>query len=288
LAPVSRGAQRRPAADAPGTLWGGEVLIGGYARAQRVGTLKPVALLGGDRAAREPWRCLYAQLRAELSWGELLTSFGDVPVLHALRAKPVDLLEQMLQTGTGAPRASSCGRLFDAVAAALGLCFEAQSYEAQAAAALESLVTPESLARAVAERERDEGYPLPSPTLPGEQIPYLEPRELWRAVLGDLAAGTSPGLIAARFHVALASGYARLADLAARRWLASGRPLCRRVALSGGCLSNAVLSERLTAELEVLGYEAMTHAVVPAGDGGISFGQALVVLARAGRAEKES
>lgn len=274
------------AGEPPGSLWGGEVLLGGYARSERVGTLKPVALLGGDRAAREPWRCLYAQLRAELSWGELLTSFGDVPVLHALRAKPVDLLEQMLRTGTGAPRASSCGRLFDAVAAALGLCFEAQTYEAQAASALESLVTPEHLARALAEREQDEVYPLPSPTLAGEHLPYLEPRDLWRAVLGDLAVGTAPGLIAARFHVALAVGYARLADRAARRHLAAGRPLDRRVALSGGCLSNAVLAERLTAELEVLGYQALTHAVVPAGDGGLSFGQALVVLARA--AEKES
>lgn len=270
-------------------LWGCEVLVGGYAGFERLATLKPIALLGGDRAAREPWRCLYAHLRAELSWGELTTNFGEVSVLAALRQKPVDLLEQMLRTGVAAPRASSAGRWFDAVAAALGLCFESQSYEGHAATMLEALVTPEALAAAVAERDAGELYPLPIPTLPGPApLPYLEPRDLWRAVLGDLAVATAPSLIAARFHVALAAGLARLVEQVARRWRALGRPLASAVALSGGCFANAVLGERLERELAERGFSALTHAAVPSGDGGLAFGQALVALARIAGAREES
>lgn len=268
-----------------GTLWGGEVLIGGYAHAERAACLKPVALLGGDRAAREPWRCLYAHLRAEASWGELVASFGDVPVIARLRAKPTDALDQMLRTGLGAPRASSCGRLFDAVAAALDLSFEAQSHEAQAAMALEALVTPEALGRALAERAENEIYPLPAPLIRagerGAGLPYLEPLGMWRAILGDLATGASHALIAARFHVALAAGLAQLVDKAVRARIAASLPIERTVALSGGCLQNAVLHQRLVVELEALEFRVLTHAEVPANDGGIAFGQALVALARA-------
>lgn len=272
------------------SLWGGEVFVGGYARAERVATLKPVALLGGDRAAREPWRCLYAHLRAEQSWGELRSSFGDVAVVQRLQTKPVAVLDQMLRTGTGAPRASSCGRLFDAVAAALDLCFEGQSHEAEAAMALEALVTPDALAQVLAERAEDEIYPLPTPLVragePGAGLPYLEPLGLWRAILGDLATGVAPSIIAARFHVALAAGLARLVDKVARTRAAAGQPVERVVALSGGCLQNTVLHRRLVAELEAAGFKTMAHGEVPASDGGVALGQALVALARAAEQER--
>lgn len=257
--------------------WGAELLVGSYAEVRRVATLKPIALLGGDRAAREPWRCLYAHLRAEMGWGELLANFGDVDVVARLRTKPVELLEQMLTGGVAAPRASSGGRLFDAVAAALGLCFEAQDHEAQAATMLEALVTDDALAQALQERDADEVYPLTVPTLPSG-LPYLEPLGMWRALLGDLATDVAPSLVAARFHVALALGLARLCD----RQAASPRDGApRQVALSGGCFQNAVLHTRTVAELERCGFEVLSHAEVPTHDGGLAFGQALVALARA-------
>ncbi|MET0389332.1 MAG: carbamoyltransferase HypF, partial [Polyangiales bacterium] len=136
-----------------GTCWGGEVLVGNYGHVERRASLRPVPLLGGDRAAREPWRCLYAQLRSALDWNAL-ARWHSVPCVQRLRDKPTALLDHMLATGLQAPPSSSCGRLFDAVAAALGLCFEQQTFEAQAAQALEASVTHADLAQAREERAR--------------------------------------------------------------------------------------------------------------------------------------
>jgi hydrogenase maturation protein HypF len=270
------------ASDDAHALWGGEVLAGGYTDVERVASLEPIALLGGDRAAREPWRCLYAQLRATSTWGDIRASFGAVSSVQRLQHKPTDLLDRMLETGIGAPLASSCGRLFDAVAAALELCFEQQTYEAQAAQALEALAAGPALARAGAERMRGEHYALPISRSPRRPLQLASSR-LVHAVLADLARGVAKDLIAARFHVALAAGLAQLCAEVASAREHSGRPVQRQVALSGGCLQNAVLHERLTLELEALGFKVLAHAEVPANDGGIALGQALVTLARCAR-----
>lgn len=262
-------------------LWGGEVFVGGYVQVERVGTLRPRALLGVDRAAREPWRCLYAELRSVFSWDELREQYAHVACVQQLMHKPVAVLEQMLSSGLGAPQASSCGRLFDAVAAALGLCFEQQTYEAQAAATLEALVSPGALAAAVEERELGLGYRLPVRGADGLAI--VDPSELWRALLADLATGSAASAIAARFHVALAGAYAELCESVVRERAAHCRPITRVVALSGGCFQNACLYERLHAELEARGFTVLAHARVPSNDGGSALGQALVSLARAAR-----
>jgi len=269
--------------DRPLALWGAEVLVGGYAHAQRSGTLKPVALLGGDRAAREPWRCLYAQLRAALTETELSTACAHTPTLARLRSKPLALLDHMLATGLGAPLASSCGRLFDAVAAALGACFEGQSYEGQAAITLEALATHEHMARAAAAHEPR--YPLHVCDVHGLLV--LDPSDLWRALLTDLAGGVELGLISARFHVALAAGFAALCEQVLEQCERSSRPVQRVVALSGGCLQNAWLHGRLEAELAARGFRVLSHAAIPPNDGGIALGQALVSLAKRA-AEMES
>jgi hydrogenase maturation protein HypF len=270
--------------DRADALWGCEVLVGDYAEVERHGTLLPTALLGGDRAAREPWRCLYAQLRAAFSWQTLDAVYAALPCVEKLRAKPRPLLEHMLERGLGAPHASSCGRLFDAVCAALDVCFEAQSYEAQAAQTLEALVDPLSLRRAVSEHAAGAGYALP---IRDAQPLQLDPRALWPALLGDLASHIPLPLIAARFQVALAAGLACLCAAVTNRAHSAGRPLERVVALSGGCMQNAVLHERLQAELEARGFAVLTHGAVPANDGGIALGQALVALARCARADSD-
>ncbi|MGF1467312.1 MAG: carbamoyltransferase HypF [Sandaracinaceae bacterium] len=253
-----------------GELWGGELLlVRRYAQAVRVGTLKPVALLGGDRASREPWRNLYAHLRAEMSWAELDASFGDTEPVRYLRTKPVALLEGMLASGTQAPLASSAGRLFDAVAAAVGLFREGIDDEGQAAMALEARVTPEALAEAKAEP-----YPFALPRLGGDGLPYLEPLGMWRAVLGDLWAAVDPSLISARFHVGLAEGLVRLVGRAAQ---AHG---VAAVALSGGCFANRVLLELTAGGLRAAGLEVLTHRRVPPNDGGLALGQAVLAAAR--------
>jgi len=257
-------------------LWGCEVFVGGYAEAERCATLLPTALLGGDRAAREPWRCLYAQLRAAFSWEQLAASYGELACVAQLRTRPVALLEQMLTQQITAPLASSCGRLFDAVAAALGICVDAQSFEAQAAQALEALVDATSLAQAVDEHATGKGYVLPVQPCEGQPLLQIDPRPLWAPLLADIAAGCPSPLVAARFHVGLSAALARLCAE-----VATGRTHAQRVvALSGGCMQNAVLQQRLQDELQALDFTVLSHRDLPANDAGIALGQALVTLAR--------
>ncbi|MBM0104977.1 carbamoyltransferase HypF [Steroidobacter sp. S1-65] len=256
------------------TLWGGEFLLADYSIAQRLGTLKPVALLGGDQAAREPWRNLYAHLRAQMGWGELAMNFSELPLYEFLDRQPRSILDAMLKNAINAPLASSCGRLFDAVAAALDLCRERQSYEGEAACRLESLVDD----RTLREESDDLAYPFTFPTLAGTGLPYIEPLAMWRAVLGDLILETPAPVIAARFHKGLARALAAMATKLARR--DSQRPLFDTVALSGGCFQNVVLFEQTAHRLEAAGFTVLSHRLSPANDGGLALGQAAIAAAR--------
>jgi hydrogenase maturation protein HypF len=256
-----------------GALWGGELLLCDYDACERVGTIKPVAMLGNDRASREPWRNLYAHLRAEQSWPELDAHFGDTEPVAYLRQKPVALLEQLLEKGTAAPLASSTGRLFDAVAAALGIRREGIEYEAQAAMILEGVVTDEAL-----EEARREPYPFGIPLLNGRGLPYVEPLAMWRALLGDLHAGTDPALISARFHLGFAGALVRLV-LRAVKDRRDVQPI-DSVALSGGCFQNRVLLEAVAGDLRAAGLHVLTHRQVPPNDACLALGQAVLAAAR--------
>jgi len=252
-----------------GAIWGGEFLLADYRRAERVATIKPVAMLGGDRASQEPWRNLYAHLVAEMGWAAFAVNFAELPVHAALAAKPRALLDGMLASHVGAPLASSCGRLFDAVAAAVGICFERQAYEGEAAARLEAAVDPRAL------DEGDElAYPFAIPRLAGSGLPYLEPLAMWSAILGDLILHTPVGVVAARFHRGLARAVAQMVDKLATK---AG---VDTVALSGGCFQNRILLEQCTRRLRAAGYTVLAHARVPTNDGGLALGQAAVCAAR--------
>jgi hydrogenase maturation protein HypF len=276
------------------SLWGGEFLLADYRHAERLGTFKPVALLGGDRASREPWRNLYAHLMAEMGWGAFAADFGDLEVHRLLARKPRAILDRMLSAGINAPEASSCGRLFDAVAAATGLAFERQAYEGQAGALLEAAVDLEVL--------RNEGeelaYPFSIRGLDGKAaLPCIEPLPMWRALLGDQALGVSTGVIAARFHRGLARAIGAMAVGLARKSSRGQRPRTARpgqasawhgvngqrfdtVALSGGCFQNRILFEETSRRLETSGFRVLSHGDVPANDGGLALGQAAVAAAR--------
>jgi hydrogenase maturation protein HypF len=104
-----------------------------YLNAERLATFKPVAMLGGTMAIREPWRNTYAQLMAEMGWSELQMNFDELELLKYFESKPLATYNTMLAKGSNAPVASSCGRLFDAVAAAMGICRDSVIYEGQAA-----------------------------------------------------------------------------------------------------------------------------------------------------------
>ena len=236
-----------------GELWGGELLLTDYREYHRVGSLKSVPLPGAALAMREPWRNLWAQLDA--------AGIAEDDWPDALRRKPVRTLRKMRAQGLNSPLASSCGRLFDAVAAAVGVCFDRISHEGEAAIGLEALIG----------NRDDRGYEFHIGHN-GQRL-LLDPAPMWRALLDDLRHGVSRGEISARFHDGLA---AALADAAMR--------LKREidfdtVVLSGGVFQNRTLLESLLRRLEKR-CTVLLHRDVPMNDGGIALGQAAVAAAR--------
>mgnify|MGYP001216135301 CR=1 FL=1 len=258
-----------------GAIWGGEFLLADYAGFTRLGTFKPVAMLGGDKASREPWRNLYAHLMAEMGWGAFAMNFANLDIHRALAAKPRKILDAMLKDGLNAPEASSCGRLFDAVAAAVGLAFERQGYEGEAAAQLEAIVEQDALDH----EDRALDYPFTIPSLKPSSLPYVEPLAVWNAILGDLILKTPAGVISARFHRGLARVLVAMAVKLARRDSEQGARF-DTVALSGGCFQNRVLLELTVRLLEEQGFSVLTQNAVPAGDGGLALGQAAIAAAQ--------
>ena len=248
-------------------LWGGELMLAQYAGFVRVGTFKPVEMPGGERAEREPWRNLCAHLRAAMDDAELRMSFGDLPLVQRLLGREASELDRTEAN----PTASSVDRLFEAVAAAVDLCFERQAYEGHAASALEAVITPEDLAEAKA----GERYPIGLPTHPELDLPYVEPRGMWAAILGDLYAETRPGLISARFHVALAEAIVRMAEATRKR-----EDNVQTVVLGGGGWLNRHLLELTVESLERAGFRVLTPVRFPAHDGGVAIGQAAIAAAR--------
>jgi hydrogenase maturation protein HypF len=171
----------------------------------------------------------------------------------------------MLARNMNCPMTSSCGRLFDAVAAVCGLG-RAVSYEGQAAIELEAAASPGACG----------SYPFALEEQDG--LMRIEPAPMWRALLEDLAHGTPTGVISARFHAGLTAALVALLEHLAN---GAGRMARRRVALGGGVFQNALLCELLVPCLQSAGWQVLRHARVPSNDGGLAFGQAAVAAARA-------
>ncbi|HEY8125189.1 MAG TPA: carbamoyltransferase HypF [Methylocystis sp.] len=239
-----------------GAIWGGEFLLADYLGYQRLARLKPVAMPGGAQAVREPWRNLYAHLKAA---GEFDATPFAASDWGALDAKPLATIDRMITQSLNSPLASSCGRLFDAVAAGLGVCADRQAYEGQAAARLETL--------AAAAPNETRGYAL---RLTESELIDIDAAPLWRAIRDDLRQGVSAQTVARRFHLGLAQS---IADVAVR--LAAARRF-ETVALSGGCFQNRLLFESVHDRLREAGFAVLTHADTPANDGGLSLGQAAI------------
>nr|WP_246048327.1 hypothetical protein [Hankyongella ginsenosidimutans] len=251
-----------------GTVWGGEFLVCDYRGYRRAGLFKPVALPGGTAAVREPWRNAYAHLMAQMGWAEFAMNFADLPLFERLSVMPRAALDAMMAKGVNSPRSSSCGRLFDAAAAIVGLAWDRQDYEGQAAMLLEAAIDPAAMSE-----PDDLAYPFAIPLLGGKGLPYIEPLAVWRAMLGDLLLETPVGVIAARFH----RGLARAVLAMTHRLSGEGGP--DTVALSGGCFQNATLFALIHDGLEAMGLKVLSHSAVPANDGGLALGQATVALA---------
>ena len=258
-----------------GTFWGGEFLLADYRGYKRIGTFKPVALLGGDAAAREPWRNTYAHIMAQMGWANFAMNYADLELFSFLQRQQRTTLDGMLKQGIHAPLASSCGRLFDAVAAAVGLAREQALYEGQGAIELEAAVDLDCLEHEDAELD----YPFAIPLLAASKLPYIEPLAMWQALLGDLILQTPLGVIAARFHRGLAKVIVRMIEqLKEKTELQDTPPLA--VALSGGVFQNRILFERVFQALRAKGITVYAHQQLPSNDGGIALGQAVIAAAR--------
>ena len=284
-----------------GRIWGGEVLIATLAGFERFAHLAYVAMPGGKAAIREPNRMALAGLMAAgIDPGAL--RFSRAPGLLSARELPgagglpsagglierlesdgleserlglsdplgfserqMNTLQTMVRRGVNAPLTSSCGRLFDAVAA-LVLGRRAVDYEAQAAIELEG----------IAGEDTDEaGYPFAiiQPEGLGEPV-QIGAAPMWQALVADLDAGVDAGRIAERFHVGVADVWAQVA-VQARAATGIGQ-----VVLSGGVFHNRLLTQLLRRRLEREGFEVFAHRRVSPGDGGLSYGQAAVGAAQ--------
>ncbi len=245
-----------------GTLQGGEIFFVHPAegRYKRLARLDPLPLPGGEAAVREPWRIAYALLRR---YNLLPETPFQVP---AGREEAARLLPVMLERGLNCPPSSGCGRLFDAVAAMLGIC-PVTTYEGQAAIRLETI--------AGAAEAEVEPYHVSAPRADSETgLLTLPSHELFCAAAGELSLGVEAGRIARRFHLGLAR---MLADAAAE--LARLHTVTA-VGLSGGCLNNALLATSLSALLRERGLAPLAHRELPPGDGCISYGQSVFGASR--------
>jgi len=257
---------------ADGTLWGGEFLLADYRGFIRLACFKPIALIGGAQAVREPWRSTYSHVREAFGWPAFEARYAALGLHDHLRSKPLALLDSMLAARINCPPASSCGRLFDAVAAALGICRERAGYEGQAAIELEAIANGGALVAA------DPGYPFATAEAAG-LLPHLDPAPMWQALFDDLLAEVPVDIVALRFHRGLAQAVVQLATTLAEDRSRSGRRF-DTVALSGGVFQNVILNEAVHAGLVDAGFAVLAHSRVPSHDGGLSLGQAVVAAAR--------
>lgn len=234
-----------------GTVWGGEFLLGDAASFTRVAHLRPFRLPGGEAAIREPRRTALALLW-EL-YGEAAFAQEDLAPVRSFRPVEWRLLAQMLKKGINSPITTSVGRLFDGIAALLGLHQEI-SFEGQAAMALEFAA------------DETEGGAYPFAMTANATPLILDWQPFIEAMLADLRRGVSSAIMAARFHNALVD-----AALAVARAVGE-----KQIALSGGCFQNRLLTERLARRLREGGFKVLLHRQVPPNDGGISLGQVAV------------
>ena len=258
-----------------GTIWGGEILLGDLTNFERLGHFETVPLPGGEAAIKAPWRQAVSYLRHAFGPG----FFADHPDEFPFQGdRPVAPVLEILERGVNSPLTSSCGRLFDAVAAMVGPWAEA-SYEAQAAIELAALTTVEEVHEAqpfalVVEELRDRLDDLKLDTLKARAQLQLPVAAMIKAVREARRAGLSAATISAMFHRTLIEVLARSAGWAA------ARHDTKDIVLAGGVFQNEILLGELEKRLHRDGLQPRRPLAVPPGDGGVSLGQAAVAAAR--------
>lgn len=241
---------------ADGCVWGGEMLYGDAAESERVGHLLYFPLLGGDMAAKEPYRCAAAAVDMAAGKEAAVNLFPEY-------AESVKMLQSAYEKGVNSPLTSSMGRLFDAVSALLNIRTRV-SYEGQAAVELQQ----------VADETAAGKYSFAINEKNGVMI--FDWRPVIKDILADIKRNVPKGDIAYRFHRAADALTVTAAELFGKK---TG---CSTVVLSGGVFQNDLLLKNALSGLREKGFKAYANERVPANDAGISFGQA---AAAAGRME---
>jgi len=237
-----------------GNAWGGEFLIANSTQFQRFGHLQYFVLPGGQKAIHEPWRIGVSLLKQAYgkSWPDIASRLKLAP-----DQTNFELLDKIIKTRLNSPLSSGMGRLFDGVAAIMGLRCKV-SFEGQAAMELEA-------------KAKSAGQVLPFEILRNSDDSYiLDVSAAIRAIVEDISSGKSMEEIASAFHATLAAAFASM-SLEMRKETG-----INRVALSGGCFQNRLLLEGTMAELKKNGFDVYCHSQVPANDGGVSLGQAVI------------
>ena len=244
------------------TVWGGEVLLADYHTFERLAHLSTVEMPGGDAAIQEPWRMAVSHLYR--AYGP---EYKDLKLsILQDHADKITLIEQMIDKSINSPLTSSCGRLFDSVAALLGMRHTV-SFEGQAAAELEMLLEPDNT----------DSSSYPFEIIKAEDKPWLLPvKPIITGIVEDLLENIPPQLISRRFHNTLAALFTGICqEIRDQKNINS-------VVLSGGVFQNLNLLRPVKSSLEVLSFDVYAHEQVPTNDGGLSLGQAV-----AGRAMYE-
>ena len=238
-----------------GQLWGGECLLVDYQHNQYLGGLPAVALPGGDLAAKQPWRNWLAHLHQFVpQWQEILTQTCTEPNWP--------ILINAIERGLNCPPISSAGRLFDAVAYALGIAPTIVSWEGEAACHLEAQANTSSLAT---QAQSAVNIPVKIPLIGNK----LDLAYFWQSWLNCHAPVEDKAFA---FHYALAQGFAELATSQARKYQ------CRTIVLSGGVMHNQLLRRLLKENLSE--FHVLSAHKLPMGDGGLSLGQAVIAMHR--------
>jgi hydrogenase maturation protein HypF len=240
-----------------GNIWGGEVMLADYQSYTRVGYLSYFPLPGGDLAIKEPWRTALSLLKESR-----IPLNPDLPPVAYAQSLPetlpglsaMEVFENQLKTGTNSPLTSSIGRLFDGVASLIGVCHKI-SYEGQAAIEMEAL----------ADQDENKQY-----TFDIREDQTFSPAPLLAQIADDLKQGVDIPLISARFHNSLAELVLELAVRQQRTYN------IKQVALSGGVWQNMSLLKKSILKLQAAGFKVFVHSQVPANDGGLALGQAVI------------
>jgi len=239
-----------------GTIWGGELLLAEYHQFERLGHFRSTRLPGGSAAIKNPWQMGISYLY-DVFGKELV----DIPFIQYLDKNKTTMIIKMLESGFNSPVTSSCGRLFDGVAAIAGLR-DVVNYEGQAAVEFEQCI----------QNSVESAYEFRVINSQGELIFDWVP--MIRQLVYDLKSNKSISRISQKFHNGLSLGLTLWVEIARKNTGLSN------IVLSGGVFMNIYLLNKLKKSLEKNGFNVYTHSVVPCNDGGISLGQVVIADAQ--------